>query len=73
MSLRQPTDEERKQYSYVVETKIDVKRTDGAKLTPAENKMADDLLKAAEGAVSKVMADYGNPNEKKLGNTRKEY
>jgi len=73
MPLRDPTDEERKQYSYLVETRVDVKRTDGAHLTEDENKMTEALLIAAEAAVSKVMAEYGNPNEKKLGNTRKHY
>lgn len=73
MSLRKPTEQERKQYNYVVETVIDVKRTDGAHLSVEENKMADALLVAAEAAVADKMAEYGNPQEKKLGNTRKTY
>lgn len=73
MALRQPTDEERKQYSYLVDTKIDVKRTDGAHLTPEEDKMANDCLFAAEAAVAAVMAKYGQPNQKKIGNTVEKY
>lgn len=71
--LREPTDEERKQYSYLVETNIDVKRTDGAHLTAGERKMVDAALVAAEAAIAQVMAAHGQPNEKKLGNTRKHY
>lgn len=73
MSLQEPTTEDLKKYSYLIETRIDVKRTDGAHLTEDENKMTEALLIAAEAAVSAKMAEYGQPVEKKLGNTRKHY
>ena len=73
MGMRQPTEQERKDYSYLVETKIDVKRTDGAHLNPEERKMVDQALVAAEAAIAEVMAAHGNQNEKKLGHERKNY
>ena len=71
--MRSPTDQEAKQYRYVVGIVIDVKRTDGDHLTDDENKMVDDMRIAAEAAIAKVMAAAGNGNSKHLGTTKRKY
>ena len=71
--MRTPTDQELKDYKFIVSLNIDVKRTDGDRLTDDENKMVDAMRIAAEAAIAKVMADAGNGNSKHLGTTKRKY
>lgn len=71
--MRQPTDQETKDYRYITTLAIDVKRTDNAMLTDEENKMVDEMKTAAEQAIAKVMTDHGNTNRKHLGSEKRIY
>jgi hypothetical protein len=71
--MRKPTDQELKQYNYVVSFVIDVKRTDNAPLNDDENRMVDHMRIAAETAIAKEMADHGNSNSKHLGTAKRTY
>lgn len=67
MSKREPTEQELKDYKYMVDLSINVTRTDNKMLTDSENSMVMDMKKSAEDALTKVMVDYGNSNRKHLG------
>ncbi len=67
MSKRKPTEQELKDYKYMVDLTINVTRTDNAMLTNDENAMVLKMKKASEEAIAKVMVDYGNTNRKHLG------
>lgn len=60
---------EKKGYKYMVNFKIDVKRTDGQMLNSDENAMVLRMQRATEEAIAKVMTDYGQSNSKNLGRT----
>lgn len=68
--MRQPTDQERKDYRYVVSFVIDVKRTDNQLLTADENTMVEEMRAATESTIAAVMAKHGNNNHKNLGNAK---
>jgi hypothetical protein len=65
--MRQPTDQESKDYKYVVSFEIDVKRTDKQMLTNDENAMVEKMRVATEAAIAKVMVEHGQANSKHLG------
>lgn len=67
MSKHKPTDQELKDYEYMVDLSINVTRTDNAMLTDDENTMVLQMKKAAEDAMAKVMVDHGNASRKDLG------
>lgn len=71
--MRQPTDQEKKTYKYMVSFVIDVKRTDGALLTDDENLMVQDMKTATEQVITKVMKIHGNNNSKSLGSEMRKY
>ncbi len=71
--MRQPTDQEARQYKYAVYLKIDVKRTDGARLTDEENQMVLEMQKASEEAIGTIMAKHGSSKSKTLGREYVEY
>lgn len=54
------------EYKYLVEFKIDVKRTDKQMLTNDENAMVEKMRMATHDAIAKVMSDYGQNNRKHL-------
>lgn len=55
------------EYKYFVNFVIEVKRTNGQMLTDDENIMVQEMRKATETAIAKVMAKYGQKNSKNLG------
>lgn len=71
--MRQPSAQERKDYKYIVNFVIDVKRTDNHLLDSDENAMVDEMRTVVEGAISTVMEKHGSNNHKSLGNTKVVY
>ena len=70
MSKRMPTEQERKDYKYLVDLNIKVTRTDNALLTKEENDMVLEMQRAAEAAIEGMMVNHGNNNSKHLGTDR---
>jgi hypothetical protein len=68
-----PTPDDIKNYKYIVNFTIDVKRTDNEMLTDAENEMVQQMRDATEAALAKIMKDHGNGNHKNLGNKTVKY
>jgi hypothetical protein len=62
-----------KLYKYLVEFKVDVKRTDNQMLTDEENAMVLEVQKATEKAIAEIMAKHGQGSKRLLGRTMETY
>jgi hypothetical protein len=58
---------DQKQYTYLVNFVIDVKRTDGEVLNDHENEMVQEMRVATENAIAEIMKNHGQDNHKNLG------
>ena len=71
--MREPTDQEKKDFKYVVSLNINVTRTDNKMLSDDENAMVQRMRIAAESSIAMVMSESGNKNSKHLGTETRIY